>query len=291
MKKGFYEHHPMLLFCYFLFVIFLSMFLRHPILTGVSLLCAICNCLALEGRKALKSFPLLFALWALITVTNPLFSHMGRTVLFFIGRTPYTLESLLYGAVSGGMLVAVYLWFRCYQAVMEQEKVLFLFGKGLPKLSLLLTMVFRLLPLYRRRFTQIETAQRALGIYRGKGFFQKLRLRAQLCVLLLTWCLEDAIDTSHSMKARAYGLGARRSRRQKWMRRDLCFALILAIFFAFAVWILVSGRADYVFYPSMAPLFGDLTLPFALAGGTVFLLPTISTWKERFLWRYYLCKM
>lgn len=61
------------------------------------------------------------------------------TPLFFLNGNPVTLEAVLYGLDIAAMLVAVMYWFKCYNHIMTSEKILFLFGKVIPKLSLLLS--------------------------------------------------------------------------------------------------------------------------------------------------------
>ena len=61
------------------------------------------------------------------------------------GPTPG--EALAYGGVIAGVFVVMMLWFGCYNRVMTSDKFMCLFGNWAPSLSLLLVMVFRLVPL------------------------------------------------------------------------------------------------------------------------------------------------
>ena len=96
----------------------------------------------LKGKKAFKT-----ALWLMIPVflisalVNPLFNHEGVTLLFYF-RTgnPLTLESIVYGLASGVMLVSVLNWFSCYQVIMTSDKFIYLFGKLIPAMSLILSI-------------------------------------------------------------------------------------------------------------------------------------------------------
>lgn len=55
------------------------------------------------------------------------------TPLFFLNGNAVTLEAILYGLDIAVMLVAVMYWFKCYNHIMTSEKVLFLFGRAIPK--------------------------------------------------------------------------------------------------------------------------------------------------------------
>ena len=69
---------------------------------------------------------------------------------------PYTWEALLYGAVIAGVFVVMMLWFGCYNEVMTSDRFLCLFGRAIPALSLLLVLVFRLIPRFFRQIRQIS---------------------------------------------------------------------------------------------------------------------------------------
>jgi energy-coupling factor transport system permease protein len=44
------------------------------------------------------------------------------------------------------MLAAVISWFSCYNAVMTSDKFVYLFGRVIPALSLILSMTLRFVP-------------------------------------------------------------------------------------------------------------------------------------------------
>ena len=147
-KDNFGTYHPIINFVYFVFVIGCSMFLRHPVFLGISCVSGFIYYIYLKGKKAFKT-----ALWLMIPVflisalVNPLFNHEGVTLLFYF-RTgnPLTLESIVYGLASGVMLVSVLNWFSCYQVIMTSDKFIYLFGKLIPAMSLILSMVLRFVP-------------------------------------------------------------------------------------------------------------------------------------------------
>ena len=87
------------------------------------------------------------AVLLVVTLSAPLFNTQGATVLLrWWGGRPYTLEALALGASTGLMLVAMMLWFASFHLVMTSDKFTYLFGRAIPALSLVLTMVLRLVP-------------------------------------------------------------------------------------------------------------------------------------------------
>jgi hypothetical protein len=51
------------------------------------------------------------------------------------------MESIVYGLAAAFMFVTVIIWFSCFNAVMTSDKFIYLFGKVIPALSLILAMV------------------------------------------------------------------------------------------------------------------------------------------------------
>lgn len=161
---------------YFLFLLLAAMFLSNPVIAVITLLGA------LLARKSLqikaKSFSEVIFYWLLlilIALTNPLFSHNGATVLFFLNRAPITLEALVYGVVLGVTVIGVLFWCQCYSRVFTSDKSLYLFGRVIPKLSLVLTMAIRFLPLLKRQAEKVSMAQKAMGLYSSEGFADRVR--------------------------------------------------------------------------------------------------------------------
>ena len=98
-----------------------------------------------------------------MAVTNPIFVHNGETILFFMNDNPVTLEAFIYGGAASLMIVSVLLWCRCYSAVLTTDKFLYLFGKVIPKLGLILSMAFRFIPLFKYQIRKINQSQKTIG--------------------------------------------------------------------------------------------------------------------------------
>ncbi len=204
--------HPIINFLYFGLVLVFSMFFMHPACLAVSMCTAITYSIYLSGKKAVR-FSLIYMLPLLLlaALINPAFNHEGATILAYLpSGNPLTLESITYGIAAACMLIAVITWFRCYSEVMTADKFVYLFGRILPSLSLLLSMALRFIPKFRAQLTVVSDAQRWLGRDVSAGSVpQRLRNAITILSIMLTWAMENAIETADSMKSRGYGLPGR----------------------------------------------------------------------------------
>ena len=165
-QDTFSAFHPVNNFLYFVLVIGCSMFLMHPVFLGLSCLGGMAYYIYLKHWKALKT-----ALWLMLPVflisaaVNPLFNHQGITLILYLKNgNPLTLESILYGLAAGVMLVSVLNWFSCYQVVMTSDKFIYLFGKAIPAVSLILSMVLRFVPRFKNQMRKFPIPRNALAV-------------------------------------------------------------------------------------------------------------------------------
>ncbi len=287
--KYFYRLHPAVTFSYLAVVLTLSMLTLHPVAVSLCLVSGIAFYGMLKGaRKFLRSLALTVPLILLVAVTNPLFVHRGATVLFFLNGSPFTLEATVYGAVSAMRLAAVLYWCRCYSEVMTADKFIYLFGKLIPKLSLTLCVTLAFIPRLKRKLTETEDAQRALGIYASMGYVDRLRSRLRIMSALISNALEGAIDTADVMKARGYGIAGRSSYAvYRFTPSDaLGIALTFAVGGASVVLaVLVAGDTVYYPYINVPSLGAKETVFYALVallcGAAAFL-----EIRENVLWHY-----
>lgn len=211
-QNAFRSFHPIVNFTYFLFVIGFSMILSHPVCLGISLACSLTYCSLLVGGKPfVKRLAYILPLLVLTALINPAFNHRGVTILTYLpSGNPLTLESILFGLGAAGMLVCVLNWFSCYNNVMTDDKFVYLFGRLLPSLSLILSMTLRFVPRFAERWHTVSQAQKCVGRGASDGnLFTRAKNSLTILSIMVTWFLENAIDTSDSMKARGYGLPGR----------------------------------------------------------------------------------
>ena len=208
-RDAFSSYHPAVNFLYFGLVLFFTMCFLHPACLLLSLAAALRYAVCLNGRRAVRRYLLPAALLA--ALINPAFNHQGATILTYLpSGNPLTLESMAYGLAAAALLSAVVTWFSCYTAVMTSDKFVYLFGRVIPALSLVLSMALRFVPRFQVQARAVSQAQRCVGRDVSDGsLLQRLRNGVTILSILLTWCLENALETADSMKSRGYGLPGR----------------------------------------------------------------------------------
>jgi len=252
-QDAFSSCHPIINFYYFAVAILCAMFFLHPILSPVSLIIAVIYSIYLNGKKAVK-FNLLGMLPVMFfaTIANPLFNHAGITMLFYLENgNPVTLEAIVYGVASGCMLVTVIIWFSCYNAVMTSDKFIYLFGKIIPVLSLIFSMVLRFVPKFKMQIKVISNAQRCIGRDVSQGnIFSRIKNGLAILSIFITWVLENAIETADSMKSRGYGLKKRTAFSNfRFTQRDVILLCILSVCLIFIVAGIVLNITNMKFFP------------------------------------------
>ena len=232
--------HPLVSFCYFMLVIFCTMLFTHPLLLAVSLLGAVAYAGVLRVR-ILKFLPI----FLLAAVLNPLFSHEGMTVLFYLpSGNPYTLESLVYGGKVALTLMGTVCWCAVFGRVMTSEKLHCLLSRTTPTLGLVFSQTLAFIPRFGGQLRAVVRAQKGLGQEKGR-----IRNAVSAFSVLTTWSLEHAAETADSMKARGYGLSGRTSfSRIRFRMYDavLLFLLVLA-----GVGVLFARGLEFRYFPTV----------------------------------------
>ena len=292
--KEFGNYHPVTLVMFFLAVILVAMFVWNPILQAAALIGGLAFCAVLQSRKeTLKDFVMYTAIFLLISITNPLFSHNGETSLFFIGSIPITFESLANGAGVAVMIISVIAWFKCYSKVMTSDKTLYLFGRSLPKLSLVMSMSMRFIPMLTRQMHKVSRTQRAMGLYASGGVKDKIRASLRVLSALITWSLENSVETSASMKARGYGLQNRSSFSLfRFTTRDFILLISSVSLLGITLLGVSTGAVNFSFYPTISEI--SFTIPSVityLAYCVLAFLPFVVEIKENLKWKYFESKI
>jgi energy-coupling factor transporter transmembrane protein EcfT len=98
---------------------------------------------------------------------------------------------------------------------MTSDKFVYLFGRIIPSMSLLLSMTLRFVPRFIAQIKVVSNAQKCVGRDASNGgVVQRVRNAITILSIMVTWALENAIETADSMKSRGYGL--RRGRRSRY---------------------------------------------------------------------------
>ncbi|HPX92845.1 MAG TPA: energy-coupling factor transporter transmembrane component T [Bacillota bacterium] len=246
------DRHPAVILFFFAAVLVLTLSTHHPAIALMSLLSAFLLRVRLAGiRKAARSLPYLVPMTLLMILFNSLFNDRGLTVLFSIRRLSVTLESVLYGLVSGLMLSAVMLWFQSYNNMMDSGRFLALMGRRLPVISMMISMIFRLIPESVAHGHEIEMSRRAL-LGEPKGRF-RLAGAIRMTTVLMAWSMENAIETADAMRAKAFDAGRRRAYgRIRRSARDIPPMAAMALFLALAAAGALAGGSAFLYYPFLA---------------------------------------
>ena len=247
---AFSKYHPAVGMLYFALAIGFAMFLTHPVCLVLSFVCAFGYSIMLLGKKAIRFY--LIPLMLLTALMNPLFSHRGVTILTYLPNgNPLTMESILYGFSAAFMLVAVVTWFSCFNKVMTSDKLVYLFGRVLPSLSLVFSMALRFVPQFAAQAKAIAAAQKCLGRDISSGnILQRAKHGIKILSILVTWALENAIDTADSMKSRGYGLPRRSAFAiYRMEKRDKTALLFLLTCSAIVIAGAAAGQLEFHFYP------------------------------------------
>lgn len=288
MKSAFSSCHPAINFLWFCSVIILSIFLLHPILLAVSAAGSAVYALKLGGRKNGKLILLfLLPMIAAVTVGNFLINHQGVTILGYLRDNPLTKEALVYGLVSGLMFASIFLWFSCYNAIMTSDKFVYLFGRIIPSISLIFSMIMRSIPRFKSRMTAISQAQKCIGRGGAGSAVQKGKYGMKLLSIMTTWALENSIDTADSMKSRGYGLKGRTAFSiYRFDMRDRLLLLWLLLLLTAVLAGSVRGICSARYYPYLE--LAEVTPGACIVYGAWILLcflPVLLDMKEEIQWR------
>ena len=237
----FKKFHPLVNLIYFVFAIGFSCVFMHPLSLGISFVCSAVYMFVIKGKKAFKSFVIILPFVMITAMINPLFNHQGVTILaYFPWGNPLTYESVFYGICASFMVISVVCFFSGFNEVMTSDKFVYLFGRIMPKLSLILSMVIRFVPNFKRKIKAVSNVQKTLG--KGideKRFFRRIRNAVSIMGIMFGWAFENSMDTADSMRSRGYGLKGRTAFSIYSMdRRDMGVLVYITVL---SVYIIVSG--------------------------------------------------
>ena len=289
-KDEFSTYHPVTNIVFFMGAIILGMFFIHPVFVGVSIVISVMYLVTLKKTRAFRELLYMLFLFVLISVINPVFNRMGATVLFRYFNRPYTLEALIYGMTLAGMAVSILCWFACYNSIMTSDKFIYLFGRIIPAVSLVLSMILRLIPNFIRKTKQISAARASIGMAgdSSSSKIEKIRNGTQTLSALTSWALEGGIITADSMRSRGYGTGKRTNfAKYRFDVRNIILFSIFIILIALTIFCAAKGstQAEFIPYFTMA-WFGDwYMLLGVIAYGILLIIPAVLEFKEKIKWR------
>ena len=288
IKSEFARFHPTVQFIYFSSVIFFAMFIREPVFLGISLVFSVIYSAYLGQRNILKALLLFIVpMFVLIAVINPLFNHGGVTILFYLpDGNPFTRESLIYGFVSGGLFSVTMLWCICLRYIMTSDRIIYLFGRIAPKLSLLISMILRFIPKLSSHFREVRNARKSIGRDITDGNFrERISNGVRIVSAVIQWAMENSIDTADSLESRGYGLARRTSFSLfRFEKRDFGILLIISLCDICVLWGYFSGDLEFDYFPMISEI--KWNLPLTAVYLILCVMPLILDISEDMKWKY-----
>lgn len=273
--------HPFVLFMFYFYVIFTAVFTFNPLFLLPALFGALLFLIKLDGAKTVKILIAYIIIFVIIALSNPLFSHNGATVLFFINDSRITFESLIYGICAAMMIVSMLVWFNCFNKVFDSEKIMYLLGRIFPKLALVFSMTLNFIPRMIKDFRSINNAQKSVKHSRVKRYIGSFSA-------VITRCMENSIITSDSMNARGYMLKGRTFfHRYRFTVTDAVYLCVFtALFVTSLLW-----KCEVIFYPVIQMNLTALNCVSVISYFFLAILPFVIEVKEALKWKLSLSKI
>ena len=258
-NDAFSGFHPIVNLCFFLMSMVITMFINQPVFLLISLLSSCAYLTYLQGKKGmLRQVGYLIPILLGMAILNPVFNHEGATVLFYLPNdNPVTLEAICFGLASAVMMGASIVWFNCCNTVFTSDKIIYLFGRIIPAMSLLISMTLRFVPRFKNYLQSVMRVQKAM--HEPENNKEKLQQALAAFSSTVSWAMEQSIVSADSMKSRGYGVQGRTAFSiYIFEKRDAFTLLTLAVLCLGAVTPSIAGWTTWAFYPYMT---GELLCP------------------------------
>ena len=249
---GFEKCHPAVNFIYFSAVIAGTILFNHPVFLLISVACACLYSIKRNGQKAVIFDVVLIPLAVVFALYYSNYNHFGVTVLRqnMIGNN-MTLESLVYGFVLGVTTAGVLMWFSCVHSVFTADKVVYLFGKASPRLSLFLAILLRMVPRIKKEAKKINAAQQGIGKGANQGnLLHRARNSIRILSMLITWTIDSLTTASESMRSRGSALRGRKAFSiYRFDNRDRAYVIGLFACLTLTVMAVILKQTDILYDP------------------------------------------
>ena len=279
---GFERCHPAVNLIYFAAVVAAMITFQHPVFLAVSFLCAFAYSVKRNKGKAVVFNLCLLPLIGAFALYYSSYTHFGMTVLRqnMVGNN-MTLESLVYGAVLGVSGAGVCIWFSCVFSVFTTDKVVYLFGKVSPRLSLFLAIILRMLPRIQKEAKRINMAQQGIGRGANQGnLWQRLRNSLRIFSMLITWTIDSLTIASESMRSRGSSLRGRSAFSiYRFDNRDRAYVIGLFLCLTLTMMAVLLGQTDMTYDPQI--LWKNVHPAFCVGYTVLCLMPLgLEIWTE-----------
>ena len=285
-RDAFSGFHPVVNFLFFVAALGLTMFIQQPVYLLISMISGCAYLLYLQGKKGfLRQVGYLVPILVMMAIMNPIFNHEGVTILWYLPNdNPVTLEAICFGLASAVMMGASIVWFNCCNTVFTSDKIIYLFGRVIPALSLMISMTLRFVPRFKNFLQSVLRTQRAM--HKPENTKEKLGQALAAFSATVSWAMEQSIVSADSMKSRGYGLFGRTAFSiYIFEKRDGITLFVLFLLCAGAAVPHIVGLMGWTYYPSMTgELIGPVQIFAYLCYGGMCNLPLIIDMMEDRKW-------
>lgn len=249
---GFEACHPAVNFIFFAAAIYGAVSFKHPVFLAIAYVCAFAYSVKRCGKRAVIFNLCLLPLILVFALYYSSYHHFGVTVWKknFIGNN-ITLESFVYGLVIGLRFATLCMWLEAMFRVVSSDKVVYLFGKVSPLLSLFLTILLRLIPRIGQEAERINLAQKGIGRGSNQGnIFQRFLNCLRIFSMLITWMISALALESDSMRSRGSLLRGRTAFSiYRFDNRDRAFVIALFICITLTAMGVILGASKMWYNP------------------------------------------
>ena len=279
---GFERCHPAVNLIFFAAVVASMITFQHPVFLVISSLCAFAYSVKRNGWKAVVFNLCLLLFVVAFALYYSSYTHFGMTVLHqnMVGNN-MTLESLVYGAVLGVIGAGICMWFSCVFSVFTTDKVVYLFGKVSPRLSLFLAIALRMIPRIKKEAKRINMAQQGIGRGANQGnLWQRIRNSLRIFSMLITWTIDSLTIAAESMRSRGSSLRRRKAFSiYRFDNRDRLFVIGLFLCLTLTMMAVLLGQTDIVYDPKI--IWKHVSPLFSVGYGVLCLMPLgLELWTE-----------
>ena len=285
-NDAFSGFHPLVNFIFFVAALGLTMFIQQPVYLLISMISGCAYLLYLQGKKGFfRQVGYLMPILVMMAVMNPMFNHEGITILWYLPNdNPITLEAICFGLASAVMMGASIVWFNCCNTVFTSDKIIYLFGRVIPALSLMISMTLRFVPRFKNFLQSVLRTQQAM--HKPENTKEKLQQALAAFSATVSWAMEQSIVSADSMKSRGYGgLGRTAFSIYIFEKRDGITIALLALLSAGAALPHILGLMGWTYYPSLSgTLLGPVQILAYLCYGGMCNLPLMINLMEDRKW-------
>lgn len=187
---------------------------------------------------------------ALIIIANLIFVTQGSTTLLYIGSKKLTLESLIYAIVLCFKFLAVIYLFMAFQLMIDSDKAVSYFSSKMPKSTLTLMLIFKLIPGLKNKFYSLKEIYTVRGVdFKAGDNKSKVKSYSEVMTVLLESSLESSFDIGEAAFVRGF-LSNKRSvyERESLGKKDIL--LIISSLLLIIIYILskIMGFVTFEIY-------------------------------------------